>query len=203
MHCFRLYLLLVTLIFNLNLIIDSADVCAETKNISDSSMTVQDFSGEQVHTAGIGLYKDGASMPEEIIKSLKGSPEFKGLTPEEIVKGKELLDKKEPEPNQKPEGAVKSDYEQIKSLFDRYRSIGTYQDISTDLRPFGYDFFSEYDEKALMPRKDVPVSSDYIIGPGDEVRIMLWGRVNAQYNLEVDRDGNITIPQIGPLQVSG
>ena len=54
-----------------------------------------------------------------------------------------------------------------------------------------------------MERKDVPVPATYIVGPGDEVKIMLWGRVNAQYNLTIDRNGSINIPSIGPLYVAG
>ena len=42
-----------------------------------------------------------------------------------------------------------------------------------------------------------------MVGPGDEVKILLWGRVNGQYNLVVDRDGKITIPQLGPVPVAG
>jgi hypothetical protein len=90
-----------------------------------------------------------------------------------------------------------------KSMFDRLRKAGKYQDISTNLRPFGYEFFQETSVQVFSGRKDIPVPMNYVVGPGDEVRIMLWGRVNSQYNLIVDRDGRITIPQIGPVSVAG
>ena len=72
-----------------------------------------------------------------------------------------------------------------------------------DLKPFGYDFFAAASIRILTDRRDIPVPSKYVIGPGDEVKLLLWGRVNAQYDLTVDRDGKITIPQIGPLFVAG
>ena len=81
--------------------------------------------------------------------------------------------------------------------------FGKYQDISLDLKPFGYDFFADASIRILTDRKDIPVPLKYVIGPGDEVKLLLWGRINAQYNLTVDRDGKITIPQIGPLFVAG
>jgi len=200
MQRIRHYLFFTTLVFHVYCILLPGAGCAQSK-----AQMLQNLSLEQGFAAGAGTNKENAVMPQEIVKSLKDSPEFKGLTPEEIVKGKELLDKKEDQSDQGAKKSLKSDDDSshIKSLFDRYRTDGTYQNISTVLRPFGYEFFSEHEERSLMPQKDVPVSSDYVVGPGDEVRIMLWGRVNAQYDLVVDRDGNITIPQIGPLQVSG
>jgi protein involved in polysaccharide export with SLBB domain len=48
-----------------------------------------------------------------------------------------------------------------------------------------------------------PVPPDYIIGPGDELRIRIWGQVSFQHNLRVDRSGDIYIPQVGPVHVAG
>lgn len=151
-------------------------------------------------------------LTPEAIEILKTRPEFQGLTPEEVLKGMEELkkkeaEKKEPEKKELPvvvEKRVIGEEPEEKSVFARYRKIGSkYQDISMDLKPFGYEFFREAAVKVLTERKDIPVPSDYIVGPGDEVKMLLWGRVNAQYNPIIDRDGNINIPQIGPLHVAG
>ena len=48
-----------------------------------------------------------------------------------------------------------------------------------------------------------PVPSDFVIGPGDELRIRIWGQVNFQSNLRVDRSGEIYLPQVGPVHVAG
>jgi protein involved in polysaccharide export with SLBB domain len=90
-----------------------------------------------------------------------------------------------------------------RTLFERFRPAGKYQEIATALKPFGHDFFAAGAAGSITERKDVPVPMNYVVGPGDEVRILLWGRMNAQYSLTVDRDGKITIPQVGPLFVSG
>jgi protein involved in polysaccharide export with SLBB domain len=203
MQRIRHYLFLVTVILNIYIMLLPSVVYAQAKNIPG---TVEALHALSPKGSADGMQTDKASaiMPPEIIESLKEHAEFKGLTPEEIVKGKEILDKREQQSDHDAKKTLKADDDSghVKSLFDRYRAVGSYQDISTELMPFGYEFFSG-DERSLIPQKDVPVSSDYIVGPGDEVRIMLWGRVNAQYDLVVDRDGNIAIPQIGPLQVSG
>ena len=48
-----------------------------------------------------------------------------------------------------------------------------------------------------------PVPPDYVIGPGDELRIRAWGQVNFQTNVRVDRSGEIFLPQVGPVHVAG
>ncbi len=47
------------------------------------------------------------------------------------------------------------------------------------------------------------VPEDYVVGPGDEVIVSLWGSVDADLRLVVDRSGQVTIPRIGAIQVSG
>ena len=145
------------------------------------------------------------SLTPEAIEALKSKPEFKRLSPVDVVKGKEMLEKKAIEPEKPSTITEKKLIGEIedKTLFVRMREFGKYQDISTILKPFGYEFFQESAVKVVTDRKDIPVPTKYIIGPGDEVKILLWGRVNAQHNLIVDRNGNITIPQIGPVQVAG
>jgi protein involved in polysaccharide export with SLBB domain len=48
-----------------------------------------------------------------------------------------------------------------------------------------------------------PVPPDYVIGPGDELRIRIWGQVNLPANVRVDRSGEIYLPQIGQVHVAG
>lgn len=47
------------------------------------------------------------------------------------------------------------------------------------------------------------VPDDYVIGVGDEVLLNLWGSVEANLRLEVDRAGRIAIPRIGAVPVAG
>ncbi|GLI33003.1 SLBB domain-containing protein [Desulforhabdus amnigena] len=53
-----------------------------------------------------------------------------------------------------------------------------------------------------MPSPDVPVSPDYVIGPGDEIRVAVWGGVEGTWSTLVDRDGNINLPKLGLLGVT-
>jgi protein involved in polysaccharide export with SLBB domain len=47
------------------------------------------------------------------------------------------------------------------------------------------------------------VPSDYLISPGDEVVVTLWGSVDADLRLTVDRGGRIAIPRVGSIMVAG
>jgi protein involved in polysaccharide export with SLBB domain len=49
----------------------------------------------------------------------------------------------------------------------------------------------------------VPVPADYVIGPGDTINVQLFGNESMEYFLPVSREGTISFPEIGPLNVSG
>ncbi len=104
---------------------------------------------------------------------------------------------------QSPRSPGYSSLPERKSLFERSRPMGRFQDVSVDLKPFGYYFFREAAVNVTADRRDIPVPMNYMVGPGDEVKILLWGRVNGQHDLVVDRDGKIVLPQIGPIYVAG
>ena len=67
---------------------------------------------------------------------------------------------------------------------------------------FGANLFRRV-PSTFAPLNGAPVPSAYIIGPGDEVRVRVWGQVNFQANLQVDRAGEVYLPQVGPVHVAG
>jgi polysaccharide export outer membrane protein len=71
-----------------------------------------------------------------------------------------------------------------------------------NLQQFGYSLFSSR-VSTFAPVANVPVSDYYVIGPGDQLKMLMWGRINNTINLTVGRDGAVSIPEIGPLQVAG
>ena len=55
----------------------------------------------------------------------------------------------------------------------------------------------------FAPVENIPVTPDYVIGPGDEIRLQLWGQVNQQQRVVVDRTGAISLPDLGAVHVAG
>ena len=76
------------------------------------------------------------------------------------------------------------------------------QAIQPTLEQFGYDLFRNT-PTTYAPVTNIPVPSDYIIGPGDTIIAQLYGKTNVEYKLVVTREGNILVPDIGPVLVSG
>ncbi|MBW4052017.1 MAG: hypothetical protein HIU85_11235 [Proteobacteria bacterium] len=70
------------------------------------------------------------------------------------------------------------------------------------LKPFGYDLFAEY-PSSFEPLTNVPVPSNYIVGPGDVLDVLLFGNQNQAYQMVVGSNGQINFPQLGPLNVGG
>ncbi len=67
---------------------------------------------------------------------------------------------------------------------------------------FGADLFRNV-PSTFAPLDMTPVPPDYVIGPGDELRIRVWGQVNFNADLRVDRSGEIYLPQVGDVHVAG
>ena len=68
-------------------------------------------------------------------------------------------------------------------------------------RYFGYDFFTNKDSIAFW--ESLPLSSDYILGPGDEVVISLWGETQLRKTYVISKDGKIFDDKVGVLFISG
>ncbi len=65
---------------------------------------------------------------------------------------------------------------------------------------FGYNLF---DIGVYTPVQSVPVPGDYVLGVGDEVQLRVWGSIDADLRLVVDRNGQVSIPKAGTFTLSG
>ena len=73
---------------------------------------------------------------------------------------------------------------------------------SNDLEIFGKKFFSSI-QSTFMPINIPNFGSNYIVDVGDEFQLMLTGKINKEYTLEVQRDGSLVIPSFGKIGVAG
>src|SRR5882672_725159 len=76
------------------------------------------------------------------------------------------------------------------------------QSTGRDLPIFGANLFRSV-PSTFAPVENVPVMSDYVIGPGDEIQIRAWGQIDVDYNATVDGDGTISVPKVGVINVAG
>lgn len=119
----------------------------------------------------------------------------------------ELLTDEEMAPLDKERDGAKKELEAEKepapsSRIERILSGAFPEKIERRLLQFGYDFFKKHATKRIAP-DTLPVGDDYILGPGDNFTIYLWGKVEQTYDVTVNRQGSIIVPRIGDLVVGG
>lgn len=91
---------------------------------------------------------------------------------------------------------------QVSSLVAEVTRLPLQKTGTAALKPFGYEMFR--DERGLFQSdRDIPVPADYIVGPGDQFTIQLYGNQNKTLRLTVGRDGRIAFPELGPISVAG
>jgi protein involved in polysaccharide export with SLBB domain len=77
------------------------------------------------------------------------------------------------------------------------------------LKRFGSDLFLQGNGAAALGSSgpgtppDVPLGPDYVLGPGDQLTIDLWGGVTQTMTRTIDRAGRILLQDTAPIQVAG
>ncbi len=88
------------------------------------------------------------------------------------------------------------------SIESAYRDIGIEQ--ADNLNQFGYDYFGRW-----APSVTGPIDSSYVVGPGDVLRIYVWGEpvefgeLENSYEIPVAQDGRLFFPPVGRISVWG
>jgi len=96
----------------------------------------------------------------------------------------------------------------LRSMRDLYTQI---PEQSRPLKRFGSDVFVNRDLSSSMGQGaasgntplDVSLGPDYVVGPGDELKINMWGGMTQSTTRVIDREGQILLPEAGSLQIAG
>ena len=129
---------------------------------------------------GVSMGKNGTEQPSR-------ERYLRGRTEEEEISPVRMVHRANP-------------YADIPSLYDMYVQASVRQ------RPterFGLNIFRNTTNDPLAIPMDLPVGPDYVLGPGDSLEIDLWGGVSQRLFRVVDRQGRVSLPEAGPLLVSG
>jgi polysaccharide export outer membrane protein len=95
---------------------------------------------------------------------------------------------------------VPNPYRDIPSLYDMYLQASPRPAAP---RRFGVDVFENGTRDPQLIPMDLPAGPDYVVGPGDGLSIDLWGGVSQRFYRTVDREGRVSLPEVGPVPVSG
>jgi polysaccharide biosynthesis/export protein len=98
-----------------------------------------------------------------------------------------------------PPAQAQAESQAALSLFER--QLQAYSDPLSNqpVLQFGYEVFG----KLLPSSADVPVGADYVLGVGDNIIISLWGSVDIDHRATLNREGEVRLPQIGPVPLKG
>ena len=73
---------------------------------------------------------------------------------------------------------------------------------STGKRVFGRDIFNNKN-LTFEPQMNIATPQNYVLGPGDQVIVDVYGDTQKSDQLTVSPDGNVTVPGFGPIHVAG
>ena len=88
----------------------------------------------------------------------------------------------------------------VPSLYDLYQQSPAQ---GRRLERFGASVFARGTGNLDQLPMDVPVGPDYVIGPGDGLNVDLWGSVSQRIQRVVDREGKLSLPEVGTVLVAG
>ena len=75
-------------------------------------------------------------------------------------------------------------------------------EIAPELKRFGAQIF-DAEVTTFAPVDNVPVPPGYLLGVGDNISILLYGNLQLQSELVINREGSINFPQLGPIALAG
>ncbi len=67
---------------------------------------------------------------------------------------------------------------------------------------YGHNIFSSQ-SLSFEPNQNLATPEDYVLGPGDEVVIDVWGVNEAMIRQDISPEGRIIISQVGPINLAG
>ena len=73
---------------------------------------------------------------------------------------------------------------------------------STQTRVFGRNIFASRN-LSFEPNLNIPTPENYMLGPGDEVIIDIWGTSENTVRETISPEGSILVENIGPIYLSG
>ena len=127
----------------------------------------------------------------------------KGLPDEEIEKLKNRIVRlSNSGVSSKQSENISKDKKDAGRFYDKDANKQLMQDNNRDVTVFGAELFAQ-NSLVFEPNLRIPTPASYILGPDDEVILNIFGLSEKKYNLDVNEEGEIYIPNVGPMFVSG
>ena len=170
-------------------------VHAQNTNINPASVNVEALSDAQIQKLIGEMEKNGMSQEEAMaLARARGASQ---LQIDQIIRRINEL---------KMNGGAKisalKSQEEILEPVEVMSEKANFKSTEKNKNIFGFHFFNSKN-LSFEPNTDVPVSKTYSLGIGDEVNISVYGASQQNYQLYVQKNGSIVIPDLGPVYLYG
>jgi protein involved in polysaccharide export with SLBB domain len=174
----------------------SPEINAQQLNINQidfSSIKVDNLTDAQVKQF-IGRAKaTGMSIPEMEAEAIS-----RGMPYDEVLKLRERISALE---MGEDKTVGQGDVDERKASFSTDTKVQTQAQLD-DVDIFGSNLFKRKD-LTFEPSLNIPTPPDYQLGSGDVLNIEVWGASQSSFKLKISPEGQIFVPSLGPIQVSG
>ena len=163
-----------------------------------SNVNVDNYSDDEISSMLKKATESGISETELLkLAAQKGLPdaEIAKLSKRlEFINGVQL-------PNQSKTTKTSETDTATLHLYDTSSSKIPIQKFKNDETIFGSELFTS-NSLVFEPNLRIPAPANYILGPDDEIVISVYGYSEKKYNLQLDEQGEIYIPNVGPIFIS-
>ncbi len=168
---------------------------SQNTNVNPASVNVEALSDAQIEKLIAEMEKNGMSLEETMaLARARGASQ---LQIDQMVK--KINEYKSGKRN----GKAKANEAQVNLLPEETLSEKEeFKATQKNKQVFGFQFFNSK-SLSFEPAVDMPVSESYSLGIGDEVNISVYGASQQNYQLTVQKNGAIAIPDLGPVYVCG
>ncbi len=105
--------------------------------------------------------------------------------------------------NRKPANdTIENPSDETAHLYDTTGKSPPMQKFKPDESIFGSELFTS-NSLVFEPNLRIPAPAGYVLGPDDELVISIYGYSEKQYHLTINEEGEIYIPNVGPIMVNG
>lgn len=176
-----------------------------TIHAQQSELAKVDFSTikvDKLTDAQVKQFINRAKSTGMTMQQLEAQAISRGMPYSEVLKLRERIAsidlEKDNTKEQRSTDSRKTDFEFDTKFFDEEEEKDTLDKIQF----FGYDLFQKKN-LSFEPSLNIPTPQNYQLSAGDELLIEVWGASQSSFQLKISPEGQIIIPELGPVRVSG
>ncbi len=177
---------------------------AQSQSLSDiQNLKVDDLSDAQIEQLIKRAEANGITTNQlTALARERGMPASEAAKLSKRISELQMSVKSQSEGQDGSGGRIVNGFQEI-DMFDSIRRSDPYYDLTEKQKKiFGYKLFQNRDLN-FNPSLNIPTPMSYIIGSGDQLLLDVYGASQQSYDLDVNPEGRVFIPNIGPVQVGG